>query len=60
VPWMTASRIAAALLSEDVRVLLVKDGDHRLSRDGDLRRMGSVVDELCAELAPEVVVQRRS
>ena len=36
VPWETALRLAAALDSADVRVTLVKDGDHRLSRPPDL------------------------
>jgi hypothetical protein len=36
VPWQTSIELAARLRSCDVRVILVKDGDHRLSRDGDL------------------------
>ena len=36
VPWETALRLAGALRSADVQVTLVKDGDHRLSRDGDI------------------------
>jgi pimeloyl-ACP methyl ester carboxylesterase len=36
VPWETALRLAAALRSEQVQVTLVKDGDHRLSRDADI------------------------
>ena len=36
VPWELALRLAAALRSEDVQVTLVKDGDHRLSRDADI------------------------
>jgi pimeloyl-ACP methyl ester carboxylesterase len=36
VPWETALRIAERATSEDVRVTLVKDGDHRLSRPQDL------------------------
>ena len=48
VPWMTASRIAEQVLSEDVRVFLVPDGDHRLAREQDLARIWALVDELCA------------
>ena len=48
VPWMTASRIAEQVLSEDVRVFLVPDGDHRLAREQDLARIWASVDELCA------------
>jgi pimeloyl-ACP methyl ester carboxylesterase len=36
VPWTTALTIAERLCSADVQVHLVKDGDHRLSRDQDL------------------------
>jgi pimeloyl-ACP methyl ester carboxylesterase len=36
VPWETALRTAARLTSHDVEVILIKDGDHRLSRPGDL------------------------
>jgi len=44
VPWQTSLRLAEALASPDVRVTLVKDGDHRLSRDQD-------IDLLCRTLA---------
>ena len=50
VPWMISSRIAEKLLSEDVRILLIKDGDHRLSRDQDIARLKSTLDELLSEL----------
>lgn len=36
VPWEIALRLARALRSADVQVALVKDGDHRLSRDADI------------------------
>ncbi|HET7880411.1 MAG TPA: alpha/beta hydrolase [Acetobacteraceae bacterium] len=36
VPWRTTLSIAARLTSSDVQVMLVKDGDHRLSRPQDL------------------------
>jgi pimeloyl-ACP methyl ester carboxylesterase len=36
VPWEMSLRIAELLTGEDVQVLLVKDGDHRLSRPSDL------------------------
>ena len=50
VPWMTSSRIAEKLMAEDVRIFLVKDGDHRLSRDQDIARLKLTLDELLAEL----------
>lgn len=36
VPWEISLRLAAALRSDDVQVTLIKDGDHRLSREGDI------------------------
>ena len=36
VPWQTSLELAQRLRSADVRVTLVKDGDHRLSRPSDL------------------------
>ncbi|MHA6768810.1 alpha/beta hydrolase [Sphingobium ummariense] len=50
VPWQTALRIAERLRSSDVQTLLIKDGDHRLSRDGDIalliRTVASLLDSL--------------
>jgi pimeloyl-ACP methyl ester carboxylesterase len=43
VPWETSLRIARAVRSADVRVVLVKDGDHRLSRQGDLALLADIV-----------------
>lgn len=49
VPWDISVRLASALRSDDVQVLLIKDGDHRLSREGDiallLRTVGSLLDK---------------
>lgn len=50
VPWQTALRIADSLASEDVEVMLVKDGDHRLSRDQDLDRLVRVVARLAEQV----------
>lgn len=36
VPWEISQRLAAALRSTDVHLTLVKDGDHRLSREQDI------------------------
>ena len=51
VPWATALRIAECLAGDDVEITLVKDGDHRLSRDHDLARLCDVVGKLVAGLA---------
>ena len=46
VPWRTALRIAELVESESVVVELVKDGDHRLSRDADLARLCAAIDAI--------------
>ncbi|HYH20297.1 MAG TPA: alpha/beta hydrolase [Azospirillum sp.] len=46
VPWQTSLRLAEALASHDVRVTLVKDGDHRLSRDRDIDLLCRTVGDL--------------
>ncbi|MBC2664474.1 alpha/beta hydrolase [Novosphingobium flavum] len=46
VPWDTALSLATALRSADVQVTLIKDGDHRLSRDPDLALLLRTVDGL--------------
>jgi hypothetical protein len=45
VPWEHALAICEKLLSSHVTVTLVKDGDHRLSRDEDLARLRRILDE---------------
>jgi pimeloyl-ACP methyl ester carboxylesterase len=46
VPWQISLDIAARLRSTDVHVLLVKDGDHRLSRPGDIARLLAAIEDL--------------
>ncbi|PZU58016.1 MAG: alpha/beta hydrolase [Sphingobium sp.] len=46
VPWDTALRIAQAVRSSDVQTLLIKDGDHRLSRDADIAHLLATVASL--------------
>lgn len=43
VPWEVSLRIAARLRSADVQVTLIKDGDHRLSRDEDIALLLRVI-----------------
>lgn len=50
VPWGLSLEIAERLTSENVRTTFVKNGDHRLSTQRDLDLLGSVLDDLCAEL----------
>lgn len=46
VPWRLALDIAARITGSDVQLRLIKDGDHRLSRESDLAAMLSMVGEL--------------
>ena len=46
VPWQTSLSLAERFDSRDVIVTLVKDGDHRLSRETDLRLLGRTLDGL--------------
>jgi pimeloyl-ACP methyl ester carboxylesterase len=46
VPWQQSLKLAERLQSADVELALIKDGDHRLSRDEDLARLARALDEL--------------
>jgi hypothetical protein len=46
VPWRHALDLAVALEAEDLVFTLIRDGDHRLSRPADLRRLLAAVEEL--------------
>ena len=46
VPFETSLRLAAVVHSADVQVTLVKDGDHRLSRDTDIALLLRTVEAL--------------
>jgi len=46
VPWTHAAKIADAVVSADVRIELIKDGDHRLSREPDLKLLEKMVEEV--------------
>ena len=50
VPWRLALDIADRLSSSDVQVTLVKDGDHRLSRQQDIARLTATLDTLLETL----------
>jgi pimeloyl-ACP methyl ester carboxylesterase len=47
IPWQLSLEIAEKLDSDDVEVLLVKGGDHRLSSERDFARLCRVVEEVC-------------
>ena len=46
VPHRLSLDLAERLVSNDVRVTLIKDGDHRLSRAEDLALLGATIEEL--------------
>lgn len=52
VPWELALTLAEQLHSDDVQVTLIKDGDHRLSRDGDIALLLRTIESLFAPELP--------
>ncbi len=50
VPWEKALKIQERLTSEKVDVILLKDGDHSLSRPQDLKRLEQSIDYLLSEV----------
>ncbi|MBI3708351.1 MAG: alpha/beta hydrolase [Proteobacteria bacterium] len=50
VPWQCSLALAEKLASADVRIALIKDGDHRLSREADLALLTRTVAELCDQV----------
>lgn len=45
VPWDVSVKLAKVLQSEDVKITLVKNGDHRLSRDQDIALLIDIASE---------------
>jgi pimeloyl-ACP methyl ester carboxylesterase len=54
VPHELSLELAGRLVSDDVRVTLIKDGDHRLSRPQDLALLTQAVDELAQPPAARI------
>ena len=50
VPWQTALKIQDALVTDDVEIQFVKNGDHRLSEAPDLTRLTRTVGSLLKDL----------
>lgn len=46
VPWRISLEVAGKLATPDVRVILIKDGEHTLSRDQDLRLLTRTLGEM--------------
>jgi len=57
VPWEFALRIAERLTSDDVEIALIKDGDHRLSRPGDLAVLRRTIGALLAPNGGEALAE---
>lgn len=53
VPWRHALRLVDRLVSEDVVLTLIRDGDHRLSGQDDIQRLLGQCAELAEKLAPQ-------
>jgi dipeptidyl aminopeptidase/acylaminoacyl peptidase len=49
VPWQHSLKIAERIAGGDVRTILIKDGDHRLSRPQDLALLIQLIDELAID-----------
>ncbi len=43
VPWRHATELVSRLVSDDVVLTLVKDGDHRLSRPEEFERLEAAI-----------------
>lgn len=48
VPWQHAAALIDLLETDDVRMTLIKDGEHRLSREGDLAILKAAIGEFLA------------
>jgi pimeloyl-ACP methyl ester carboxylesterase len=55
VPWQTALHIQDALVSDDVEIQFIKNGDHRLSEEADLKRLTRTLNTLLSDLESEPV-----
>jgi pimeloyl-ACP methyl ester carboxylesterase len=52
VPWGHALALASALRAADLVLTLIKDGDHRLSRDEDIARLLATCAEVAGKIRP--------
>ena len=51
VPWTHAARLVDAMTAADLTITLIKDGDHRLSREQDIARLLDTCTEIARTLA---------
>lgn len=52
VPWTHALTVMEKLATPDVKLVLIKDGEHRLSREQDIARLILEVNELVETVSP--------
>jgi pimeloyl-ACP methyl ester carboxylesterase len=57
VPWEMALRTAEQLTAQSVEIILIKDGDHRLSRPGDLALLRRTLAGLLAQDGGETLAE---
>jgi pimeloyl-ACP methyl ester carboxylesterase len=57
VPWEMALRTAEQLTSQDVEIILIKDGDHRLSRPRDLALLRRTLAALLTQDGGETLAE---
>ncbi len=50
VPWLRTTHLAQLFRSADVQTVLIKDGDHRLSRDADIALLIRAVEDVLHRL----------
>ena len=54
VPYEVSLKLAEHVVSDDVEVILIKDGDHRLSTSKDLMILTAQIEKLlCTNLKPD-------
>jgi pimeloyl-ACP methyl ester carboxylesterase len=51
VPWTHAARLVDAMTATDLTITLIKDGDHRLSREQDIARLLDTCSEIARTIA---------
>ncbi len=51
VPWQQSQKLMAHLTNDDVKLELVEDGEHRLSRDQDIERLLRMIGEVIPDQA---------
>ena len=51
VPWDTSIKIAEQLTSTDVKVILVKNGEHNLSKDDDINLIINSIETVYSKIA---------